>query len=288
MRSSICIPCNLPYVNNIWLQRSRGDRPPVVPEGVTNLGLIGQYVELEQDIAFTFEYSTRTGLGGDSSAAQARARRRRPSIRDRSIRRAIWAALEVFLGSDVRPTARSSAPNAARSASPRAQRCPMPPPVESSDRRLRRHELPARPGEAGAPIWGAPTGAAEATWKSATPADKTRGGRRADVGSRRRPPARKPDAAPAEPRAKLARRRAPGAPRRRRMNAASRARLPARRRDRAKLGERDAAASAHAPGRRAGINGVRGLGMRNDDAVAMMAPERRADDRAAPPPSPHG
>jgi oleate hydratase len=58
--TSICIPCNLPYVNNIWLRRQRGDRPPVVPEGVTNLGLIGQYVELEQDIAFTFEYSTRT------------------------------------------------------------------------------------------------------------------------------------------------------------------------------------------------------------------------------------
>jgi oleate hydratase len=58
--TSICIPCNMPYVNNIWLRRTRGDRPPVVPEGVTNLGLLGQYVELERDIAFTFEYSTRT------------------------------------------------------------------------------------------------------------------------------------------------------------------------------------------------------------------------------------
>lgn len=27
---------------------------------MTNLGLIGQYVEVPQDIAFTFEYSTRT------------------------------------------------------------------------------------------------------------------------------------------------------------------------------------------------------------------------------------
>ena len=60
LKSSICIPCNLPYVNNIWLRRKRGDRPPVVPEGATNLGLMGQYVELEQDIAFTFEYSTRS------------------------------------------------------------------------------------------------------------------------------------------------------------------------------------------------------------------------------------
>ena len=60
MKSSICIPCNMPYVNNIWLPRRRGDRPPPVPEGATNLGLIGQYVEIEQDIAFTMEYSART------------------------------------------------------------------------------------------------------------------------------------------------------------------------------------------------------------------------------------
>ena len=60
MASSICIPCDMPYVNNIWLPRSRTDRPPVVPEGATNLGLIGQYVEVPRDIAFTIEYSART------------------------------------------------------------------------------------------------------------------------------------------------------------------------------------------------------------------------------------
>jgi len=58
--SSICVPCNLPYVNNIWLPRRQGDRPSVVPEGATNLGLIGQYVEVAQEIAFTIEYSART------------------------------------------------------------------------------------------------------------------------------------------------------------------------------------------------------------------------------------
>jgi oleate hydratase len=31
--SSICVPCYMPYVNNIWLPRSRGDRPPPVLEG---------------------------------------------------------------------------------------------------------------------------------------------------------------------------------------------------------------------------------------------------------------
>jgi oleate hydratase len=60
MASSICVPCNLPYVNNIWLPRRRGDRPPVVPERSTNLGLIGQYVELPREIAFTIECSVRS------------------------------------------------------------------------------------------------------------------------------------------------------------------------------------------------------------------------------------
>jgi oleate hydratase len=60
MASSICIPCDMPYVNNIWLPRRRGDRPPVVPDGATNLGLIGQYIEVPRDIAFTIEYSART------------------------------------------------------------------------------------------------------------------------------------------------------------------------------------------------------------------------------------
>ena len=60
MASSICIPCHLPFVNNIWLPRKQGDRPSVVPDGATNLELIGQYVEVPQEIAFTVEYSTHT------------------------------------------------------------------------------------------------------------------------------------------------------------------------------------------------------------------------------------
>jgi oleate hydratase len=60
MASSICVPCDMPYVNNIWLPRSRGDRPPVVPERSTNLGLIGQYVEVPREIAFTIECSVRS------------------------------------------------------------------------------------------------------------------------------------------------------------------------------------------------------------------------------------
>ena len=60
MASSISAPCNLPYVNNIWLPRRRADRPPPVPEGATNLGLVGQYVEVPREIAFTIECSVRS------------------------------------------------------------------------------------------------------------------------------------------------------------------------------------------------------------------------------------
>jgi oleate hydratase len=60
MASSICVPCYLPYVNNIWLPRRRSDRPSPVPQGATNLGLVGQYVEVPREIAFTIECSVRT------------------------------------------------------------------------------------------------------------------------------------------------------------------------------------------------------------------------------------
>ena len=97
VRTSICIPCNMPYVNNIWLPRKRGDRPPVVPEGVTNLGLLGQYVELERDIAFTFEYSTRTAW-----EAIYRLLKRGPAPPDvyqgQYDLKGVWAATKVFLG----------------------------------------------------------------------------------------------------------------------------------------------------------------------------------------------
>lgn len=48
------------YVNNVWLPWRRGDMPPPVPEVATNLGLIGQYVDMPKEIAFTIECSVRS------------------------------------------------------------------------------------------------------------------------------------------------------------------------------------------------------------------------------------
>jgi oleate hydratase len=60
MASSICVPCYLPYVNNVWLPWRRGDMPPPVPQEATNLGLIGQYIDMPREIAFTIECSVRS------------------------------------------------------------------------------------------------------------------------------------------------------------------------------------------------------------------------------------
>lgn len=57
--TSITIPCMLPYITSQFLTRKEGDRPKVIPEGSTNLALLGQYVEMERDTVFTVEYSVR-------------------------------------------------------------------------------------------------------------------------------------------------------------------------------------------------------------------------------------
>ena len=50
----------LPYITSMFMPRAKGDRPRVVPEGCSNLGLVGQFVETNNDIVFTMESSVRT------------------------------------------------------------------------------------------------------------------------------------------------------------------------------------------------------------------------------------
>lgn len=55
-----CIPCMMPYITSQFLPRAPGDRPQVVPSRSKNLGFIGQYCELPDDVVFTVEYSVRS------------------------------------------------------------------------------------------------------------------------------------------------------------------------------------------------------------------------------------
>jgi len=59
LENAITIPCILPYITAQFLTRKYEDRPKVIPHGSTNLGLMGQFVEIEKDTVFTVEYSVR-------------------------------------------------------------------------------------------------------------------------------------------------------------------------------------------------------------------------------------
>lgn len=60
LKTSICIPCMMPFITSQFLPRQTGDRPQVVPKGSTNLAFIGQYCEMPEDVVFTVEYSIRS------------------------------------------------------------------------------------------------------------------------------------------------------------------------------------------------------------------------------------
>lgn len=55
-----CIPCMMPFIDSQFMPRRPGDRPLVVPKGASNFAFIGQFSEVEDDCAFTVEYSVRT------------------------------------------------------------------------------------------------------------------------------------------------------------------------------------------------------------------------------------
>ena len=53
------IPCRMPYADSALAPRKYTDRPKVIPAGSGNFAMIGQFVEIPEDTAFTEEYSVR-------------------------------------------------------------------------------------------------------------------------------------------------------------------------------------------------------------------------------------
>ena len=54
-----CIPVAMPFVDSLFMPRTRGDRPDVLPKGTTNFAFLGQFAELPKNCVFTVEYSVR-------------------------------------------------------------------------------------------------------------------------------------------------------------------------------------------------------------------------------------
>ncbi len=57
-----CVPVVMPYVTAVYMPRSEGDRPKVVPDGAVNFAFIGQFAETKDDSVLTMEYSVRTAM----------------------------------------------------------------------------------------------------------------------------------------------------------------------------------------------------------------------------------
>ena len=54
------IPVAMPFIDSLFMPRSYGDRPKVIPDGSQNFAFLGQFTEVKDDCVFTVEYSTRT------------------------------------------------------------------------------------------------------------------------------------------------------------------------------------------------------------------------------------
>lgn len=60
LNCSITVPCVIPLCMSPLLRRRVcGDRPAVIPEGTTNMALLGQFIEIADEAALTMEYSVR-------------------------------------------------------------------------------------------------------------------------------------------------------------------------------------------------------------------------------------
>ena len=61
-RTTKVIPVMMPYITSEFARRDVADRPLVIPLGAENFALMGQYVEIPEDVVFTVEYSVRGAM----------------------------------------------------------------------------------------------------------------------------------------------------------------------------------------------------------------------------------
>ena len=63
-RATTVIPVMMPYITSEFERRDVTDRPLVIPQDAKNFALLGQYVEIPEDVVFTVEYSVRGAMHG--------------------------------------------------------------------------------------------------------------------------------------------------------------------------------------------------------------------------------
>lgn len=63
-RTTTVIPVMMPYITSQFQRRDLADRPRVIPRGAKNFALLGQFVEIPEDVVFTVEYSVRAAMHG--------------------------------------------------------------------------------------------------------------------------------------------------------------------------------------------------------------------------------
>lgn len=59
IHDAITIPCVLPRMTAMLLPRTTSDRPQVIPEGTTNLALIGHFVDIPDEVVATADYGVK-------------------------------------------------------------------------------------------------------------------------------------------------------------------------------------------------------------------------------------
>ncbi len=57
LASANCIPCRMPYITSLFMPRSQTDRPLPVPPNSRNFPFVSKFVEIDDDVVLTVEYS---------------------------------------------------------------------------------------------------------------------------------------------------------------------------------------------------------------------------------------
>jgi oleate hydratase len=96
LETANCIPCWMPYITSMFMPRLPGDRPLPVPEGSKNLAFVSQFVELQDDVVFTVEYSVRAAQTAVYQLMNVDREVRPVKRHDKSVRAQFEALVKAF------------------------------------------------------------------------------------------------------------------------------------------------------------------------------------------------